>query len=37
MDSMATETTLPKQLADLVIEIDHVAIAVEDLDSAIRW
>jgi methylmalonyl-CoA/ethylmalonyl-CoA epimerase len=37
MDSSVTESMLPKQLADLVIEIDHVAIAVQDLDVAIRW
>ena len=37
MDASVTESALPKQLADLVIEIDHVAIAVEDLEVAIRW
>lgn len=29
--------TIASQLADLVIGIDHVAIAVEDLDTSIAW
>lgn len=26
-----------KQLADLILDIDHLAIAVEDIDEAVRW
>jgi methylmalonyl-CoA epimerase len=37
MDLIGTESALPKPLIDLVIEVDHVAIAVEDLDVAIGW
>ncbi|MEO8331089.1 MAG: VOC family protein [Gallionella sp.] len=29
--------TLPSQLADLVLGIDHVAIAVADIDTSIAW
>ena len=28
---------LATQLADLIVEIDHIAIAVENLDEAIHW
>ncbi len=30
-------STLTAQLADLVLGIDHVAIAVEDIDASIAW
>ncbi|MBK5051595.1 VOC family protein [Burkholderia sp. R-70006] len=37
-DSLSEAENLPMNvLHDLVIEIDHVALAVEDLDSALRW
>ncbi len=28
---------LSEQLADLILEVDHIAIAVEDLDESVRW
>lgn len=31
------ENTLTTQLADLVLGIDHIAIAVKDIDSSIAW
>src|SRR5437868_4854335 len=37
MNSSAVKSNLPGALSDMVIEIDHVAIAVVDLEAAIRW
>ena len=37
MDASVSATALPEKLADLVLEIDHVAIAVADLETAINW
>ncbi len=31
------KNTLTTQLADLILDIDHLAIAVEDIDTSIAW